>query len=306
VGLSLSPWYSFSTSAYQNYKHEAVKHSMNRYAPEEVHGSEGREKICLVLYVNREQEDPTKTSRGFVDTVKKFIRLESHVQLGKVLQNPGHVFEEFGLDFSQGGGVATCKSQPVVCWSNVQFLLVLQEFDKINITPDQGEYINEGCVTFDEAQFTNFLCNQQISTQARTQEFLGPVAQSSPEVFGEVSSDLSLAADADGFRFDLLTFLRHVLLPGIVKASNQPIRRVTSDQSEIVIQVYLTFGGGDASCTTRLFVETSDFNGKRFTVTERNKVYTIPLEPPVESYLPSDFEFGRTENFAVTSEGDGK
>merc|ERR1719474_411191 len=285
VGLSLSPWYAYSTSAYQDYKHDAVKHSMNRYAPERVHGSEGREKICLVLYVNRPQEDPDKSSRGFVDIVRKFIRLEGNVQLDNVLQNPGHAFEQFGLDFSQGGGVAACRSPPVVCWSNVEFLLVFPDFRKIKITPSQGEYINEGCVAYDDARFTSFLCAQQIATQAGSDNSVTPK-----------TSDLSLPARENGFSNDLLTFLRHVLLPSIVEGSNQPIRRVTSEGLEIVIQVYLTFGGGDEQCTTRLFVETSDFNGHRFTVTERNRVFTVPLEPSVDAYLPEEFEIGQSEN----------
>jgi len=286
VGLSLSPWYAYSTSAYQNYKHDTVKHSMNRYAPEEVHGSEGREKICLVLYVNRPQDDPDKSSRGFVDIVRKFIRLEGNVQLDNVLQNPGHVFEQFGLDFSQGGGVAACRSPPVVCWSNVEFLLVLQGSRIIKITPNQGEYINEGCVAYDDARFTSFLCTKQITTQVQSENVT------------PTTSSLFLAADADGFSNDLLTFLRHVLLPSIVEGSNQPIRRVTSDGAEIVIQVYLTFGGGDEECTTRLFVETSDFNGHRFTVTELNRVSTVPLETPVDAYLTE-------ANLVVSNGGDG-
>merc|ERR1719193_2125829 len=185
VGLSLSPWYAYSTSAYQDYKHDAVKHSMNRYAPEGVHGSEGREKICLVLYVNRPQEDPDKSSRGFVDIVRKFIRLEGNVQLDNVLQNPGHAFEQLGLDFSQGGGVAACRSPPVVCWSNVEFLLALPDNRFIKITLNQGEYINEGCVAYDDARFTNFVCIQQITTQVESENGVTPIAQS-----------LSLAAKA--------------------------------------------------------------------------------------------------------------
>jgi len=276
VGLSLSPWYAYSTSAYQNYKHDAVKHSMNRYAPEGVHGSEGREKICLVLYVNRPQEDPDKSSRGFVDIVRKFIRLEGNVQLDNVLQNPGHAFEQLGLDFSQGGGVAACRSPPVVCWSNVEFLLALPDNRFIKITPNQGEYINEGCVAYDDARFTNFVCTQQITTQVESENGVTPIAQS-----------LSLAAKADGFSNDLLIFLRHVLLPSIVEGSNQPIRRVTSVDSVIGILVYLTFGGGDEECTTRLLVGTSDFNGHRFTVTERDDVGTVPLETPVDALIQS-------------------
>merc|ERR1712212_139619 len=175
VGLSLSPWYAYSTSAYQDYKHDAVKHSMNRYAPERVHGSEGREKICLVLYVNRPQEDPDKSSRGFVDIVRKFIRLEGNVQLDNVLQTPGPAFEQFGLDFSQGGGVAACRSPPVVCWSNVEFLLVFPGFRFIKITPNQGEYINEGCVAYDDARFTSFLCARQIATQVESENSVTPI-----------------------------------------------------------------------------------------------------------------------------------
>jgi len=66
VGLALSPWYSYSTSAYQNYKYDAVKHSMNRHAPVQVYGSEGGAK-CLLVYVNHDSSHQKLASIGTVE-----------------------------------------------------------------------------------------------------------------------------------------------------------------------------------------------------------------------------------------------
>jgi len=281
VGLSLSPWYAYSASAYQDYKYHAVKHSKNKYAPDRVYGSEGREKICLVLYVNRENNDPSKSDRGFVDTVHKFIRLESSSQLDNVLQNPGFVFDQFGLDFSQGGGTATCQSGPVMCWSNVEFFLVLEDFTKIIKTP-QVDYTNEGCATFDNPLFNNFLCTQQINTQVGVERSGNELA----------ITDLEAVEGGHVFQRTLIDFLDRNLLPYLVERSSQPISIATTPSNEIAIQVYLTFGGGERECTTRLFIETSDFDGAKFTFTDRNKVFTVPLRPSAELYRSKDFKFG--------------
>merc|ERR1719295_886452 len=283
VGLSLSPWYAYSASAYQDYKHHAVKHSKNKYAPDGVYGAEGREKICLVLYVNREDNDPSKSDKGFVDTVHKFIRLEGNGQLDNVLQNPGHVFDQFGLDFSQGGGVATCQSGPVMCWSNVEFFLILP--DKIIKTP-QTDYTNEGCAFFDSPLFNNFLYTQQINTQVGVDNSGNELA----------ITDLTAAADGSSVRRTLTDFLDRNLLHYIVERSSQPISIATTPGTEIAIQVYLTFGGGERECTTRLFIETSDFDGVKFTFTDRNKVFTLPLKPSAELLQSNTIPIGHSEN----------
>jgi len=69
VGLALSPWYSYSTSSYQNYKYDAVKHSMNRHAPAQVYGSEGGAK-CLLVYVNH---DSSHQKLASIRTVEQFF-----------------------------------------------------------------------------------------------------------------------------------------------------------------------------------------------------------------------------------------
>merc|ERR1712168_1183121 len=68
VGLALSPWYAYSTSAYQNYKHDAVKHSKNMYAPDRVFGSEGGGN-CLLVYANQHRTDQLAS----IETVQRFF-----------------------------------------------------------------------------------------------------------------------------------------------------------------------------------------------------------------------------------------
>merc|ERR1712168_229862 len=68
VGLALSPWYAYSTSAYQNYKHDAVKHSKNMYAPDRVYGSEGGGN-CLLVYANQHRTDQLAS----IETVQRFF-----------------------------------------------------------------------------------------------------------------------------------------------------------------------------------------------------------------------------------------
>merc|ERR1719391_196990 len=257
VGLSLSPWYAYSASAYQDYKHHAVKHSKNKYAPDRVFGSEGRERICLVLYVTRENKP------SFVDTIRKFIRLEDNSQLDNVLQNPGHVFDQFGLAFSQGGGVATCQSRPVMCWSNVEiFTFTLDGTDITTLTRvTPNDYSNEGCAPADtdvSILSRDYFCDSQNKLE---RDFPLPVLQIKPSI---------------NFKFlenDVTKFLQNSLLPQLVEASDPPIPVPTAPGVNMGLHLYLTFGGGgDRECSTRLVLTTAGFDGQTFVTVKEDYV----------------------------------
>jgi len=70
VGLALSPWYAYSAAAYQDYKHDAVKHSKNLYAPKLVYGSEGGGN-CLLVYANANQHRTDQLAS--IETVNRFF-----------------------------------------------------------------------------------------------------------------------------------------------------------------------------------------------------------------------------------------
>jgi len=252
VGLSLSPWYAYSASAYQDYKHHAVKHSKNKYAPDRVYGSEGRERICLDLYVNREKQP------SFVDTVRKYIRLEDSSQLDNVLHNPGHAFDQLGVNFTRGGGVAACGSEPVVCWNKLEFIFPGMVD---TMRPD-----DEGCLPFNSGPLINFLCTWQSILE---REF--KLLKQGEDLI--LITDLKLAAEKSGLQRQLYDFLRQILLPNIVDRTSVP----GSQTNKLSIIVALTFGGGERECIVYLLLENIDFDGAQFILTDRDKVFGLPV-----------------------------